>query len=83
MTFPDFQRQMKWWHNYFTKMSLKAYKQKIGALYYPGLPDVHQILFSRLPQNFNVILKCKTILTRCDIVNLSIWRVDLQSTPWL
>ena len=36
MTFPDFQRQMEWCQSYFTKMSLKAYIQKIWALYYPG-----------------------------------------------
>ena len=36
MTFPDFQRQMELCQSYFTKMSLKAYIQKIWALYYPG-----------------------------------------------
>jgi len=39
MTLPDFQRKVEWWQSYFTKMSLKAYVQKIGALCYSGLPD--------------------------------------------
>jgi len=40
LTFPEFQRQIEWCQNYFTKMSLKAYIPKIGVLYYPGFPDV-------------------------------------------
>jgi len=40
MTFPDFQRQMDWYQSSFPNMSLTAYKQKIGALYYLGLSDV-------------------------------------------
>ena len=40
VTFPDFQKQIKRCRSCFTKMSLKAYKQKIAALYYPGFPDV-------------------------------------------
>jgi len=31
MTFPDFLKYMEWRQSYFTKMSLKAYKQKIGC----------------------------------------------------
>ena len=33
----------------FYKISVKAYKYKIGALYYPGLPDVKQILCTLPP----------------------------------
>jgi len=40
MTFPDFQRQIEWCQSYITNISLKAYKSKIGIIYYSGLPDV-------------------------------------------
>jgi len=36
MNFPDLKRQMEWCQSYFTKISLKSCKQKIGALYYLG-----------------------------------------------
>jgi len=59
ITFPDLQRQIEWRLSYFTKISLKANEYKIGAVQYPGLSDVSQILYTLLPYNFNLIVSAK------------------------